>query len=141
MGIRGYGVQVPRTSTAALLQSIEEQDEGRGLSGEFPSPGKSGSLSHQSRGLEGGLQKHMYTSFVYLIFFTDPHPHFSEARSPPISGLHPPRSPFGRTPPHFRAVRHSLPMPTLPTTYTQGCQLQILGVKPQGGCTKGSVGL
>lgn len=68
-GIRGYGVQVPRTSTPALLQSVEEQDEGRGLSGEFPSPGKSGNLSHQSRGLEGGLQKHMYASFVYLIFF------------------------------------------------------------------------
>lgn len=48
----------------------------------------SGSLPHQSRGLEGGLQKRVYPSFVYLIFFIAPLP-FSEARSPPTSGLHP----------------------------------------------------
>lgn len=56
--------------------------------GEFPSPGRCGSLPHQSRGLEGGLQKHMYPSFVYLIFLLAPPFPFSEARSPPTSGLY-----------------------------------------------------
>lgn len=108
--------------------------------GEFPSPGKCGSLPHQSRGLEGGLQKHMYPSFVYLIFILAP-----PSPSRKLDHLQPLASTWffiWRNLPHFRAVkRHSLPIPILPTTYTQGCQLWIFGVKLQGGCTKGSVGL
>ena len=58
MEIREYLVQFYTTSTTVLFfffQHVEEQDEGRGLSREFPSLGTSGSLSHQDRGIGGGL--------------------------------------------------------------------------------------
>lgn len=100
----------------------------------------SGSVPHQSRGLEGGLQKRVYPSFVYLIFFiAPPSPSQKLGRLQPLAST---RFSIWGNPPHFRAIkRHSLPIPSLPTTYTRGCQLWILAVKPQGGCTKGSVGL